>query len=104
MVKYIFTFFIFSVFITFLYQQPSCSASNQKPQNIVAKEVEAKYYKLGQSIKKSRINHQFEINDFCQITGLSPSELESIEQGKKMPNKAKLYKIEEILETTFEIE
>jgi DNA-binding transcriptional regulator YiaG len=104
MVKYVITIFILSIITTLLYQQPSCSASSRIHQDIKVDALQSKYFELGKNIKKERLQHRIGENDFCQLVGISQQELQNIEQGKKMPNKAKLYKIEEILETTFEIE
>lgn len=104
MVKYLITLFVMCIVSTLLYQQPACNAANGKPVAISKNNQKSPFAKLGKEIRATRLKNNWSENTFATLIGISDDELTRIETGKQIPSKEKLYKIEEVLEKTFEME
>ena len=104
MVKYLITLFIVGIVSTMLYQQPACNAANAKSIVHTKNGAKKSFPTLGKQIQEERLKKNWTTSDFALATGISSDDLENIETGKRVPSKKKLYKIEETLEVTFEIE
>ena len=104
MVKYLITLFILCIVSTMLYKQPACNAANAKITTKTKTIKKTPFSKLGKQVKEARLKQNWTTTDFANAIGISDDDLESIEAGKRTPAKEQLYKIEETLETTFEME
>ncbi len=104
MVKYLITLFVMCIVSTLLYQQPACNAANGKLIAVPKNSQKAPFAKLGKEIRAARLENNWSENTLATLIGISDDELNRIETGKQIPSKEKLYKIEEVLERTFEME
>ncbi len=104
MVKYLITLFIVGIASTMLYQQPACNAANAKSIVRTKGSVKKSFPTLGKQIQEERLKKNWTTSDFALATRITSDDLENIETEKSTPTKTQLYKIEETLETTFEIE
>lgn len=59
------------------------------------------FQSLGHQISSARERMFFEEETFAQALGISDKQLRGIEEGKIIPTKDLVFKIEEILKTTF---
>ena len=104
MVKYLITLFIICIVSTMLYKQPACNAANAKSFVHTKKSAKKSFPPLGKQVQDERLKKNWTTSDFALATGITEDDLKNIETEKRTPPKEELYKIEEILEVTFEIE